>query len=1102
MRKTWKKAVSIGCATCMLIGTIPAAGITAMAETLEAVTQSNEELASGYWGSCRWSIKENGVLTISGGIGESTPADGNQYGLWNYYNSWIEQIKKIKITGDIIFVGDNISLKNLFAQCRNVKEIIGFEKIDTSKVTDMRGLFQRCSKLKKVNLSNLDMSKVTDMSYMFSGCQNLQGVDINTFDTGNVTNMSGLFANNQLLNDTDISKLDTSNVTDMSYMFASCSQIEDVDLSKLDTGNVTNMSHMFFECSELETLDVSVLDTSNVTDMSYMFSDCVNLENLDVSKLDTSNVSNMSGMFMRCSLVKKLDLSSFDTSKVTDMSDMFFGCRGLSKIDMSGWDVSNLEKYSDIFSEINYIVMPDKLGDSGLATEIKSKMSNEVWYDMTTETEYDKVPDSLEAGHIYMKKSVYSVLKDLDTQISIQMEDGSLFNVDDEFEVKNVTDDEEYAKYITLVDEKGAVEELYDFSLTNDGENIQPDGKIRVSIPVDFDYYAGNSAKIYYIEGDGNVTEMDVKYEYGMTDDLRTFVAEHMGIYAVVITSENSSGTWGTCDWNIENGVLTISGGTAESVSYTNFPYKDFPWKQGSFFPAQIKQVNITGNIEFDEEKVDIEGMFSGYVNLREIQGLEKIDTSRVTNMSWMFKNCGKLQELNVSNFNTGNVTDMSNMFYGCSKLQELDVSSFDTSSVTNMSSMFRGCYVVQELDVSSFDTSSVTNMSSMFLGCYVVQELDVSSFDTSNVTDISYMFYGCNTLQELDVSSLDTGNVTNMSHMFTGCSNIQKIDVSNFDTGNVTDMSYMFNGCEGIQVLDLSNFNTNKVEKIQYMISECPSLKKLDMGGWKLTNISNVGVGEYQCFMVADTALDYVVMPDEMNDNPATFIILNQGSWYDATSEKYFTVISQYYGHDYSLQCGHTYLNKDIYMTKADEDTDISVKMEDGSFFDDNVTLEVVEADENEDYTDYIETAEKLGFANSLYDITLKKDDAAVQPDGNVVVTIPLPDDMSETSKVYHIAEDGTATDMNAEYADGNLVFVTDHFSVYAVVDDSIQPGDINGDGKITMQDSALLRRYLAGWAVEVNESVADVNGDGKVTMQDSALLRRYLAGWDVTLG
>ncbi len=61
---------------------------------------------------------------------------------------------------------------------------------------------------------------------------------------------------------------------------------------------------------------------------------------------------------------------------------------------------------------------------------------------------------------------------------------------------------------------------------------------------------------------------------------------------------------------------------------------------------------------------------------------------------------------------------------------------------------------------------------------------------------------------------------------------------------------------------------------------------------------------------------------------------------------------------------------------------------------------------------------------------------------------------------------------------------------------------GDVDGNGRITMVDLALLQRYLNGWDIDLNLFAADTNGDGKVNVRDLSLLQRYLNGWDVTLG
>ena len=180
---------------------------------------------------------------------------------------------------------------------------------------------------------------------------------------------------------------------------------------------------------------------------------------------------------------------------------------------------------------------------------------------------------------------------------------------------------------------------------------------------------------------------------------------------------------------------------------------------------------------------------FSYLINLTEINNIENLDTSYVTNMSGMFSYMESLTILDLSHFDTSNVLDMSYMFAYMSSLTTLDLSSFDTSNVTNMSGMFGGSSLTT-LDLSSFDTSNVTNMSGMFEGSSLTT-LDLSSFDTSNVTNMSGMFGG-SSLTTLDLSSFDTSNVTNMSGMFEG-SSLTTLDLSSFDTSNVTNFSYMF---------------------------------------------------------------------------------------------------------------------------------------------------------------------------------------------------------------------------------------------------------------------------------------------------------------------
>ena len=132
------------------------------------------------------------------------------------------------------------------------------------------------------------------------------------------------------------------------------------------------------------------------------------------------------------------------------------------------------------------------------------------------------------------------------------------------------------------------------------------------------------------------------------------------------------------------------------------------------------------------------------------------------------------LSNILFDNFNTSKVTDMDYMFCSCDDLTSLDLSSFDTSNVTSMLSMFSGCSGLTSLELSNFGTSSVTNMSDMFRGCTALKSLDVSNFDTSNVSDMSSMFENCSNLKTIYASDKwSTASVTSSDAMFTYCTSL-----------------------------------------------------------------------------------------------------------------------------------------------------------------------------------------------------------------------------------------------------------------------------------------------------------------------------------------
>ena len=162
--------------------------------------------------------------------------------------------------------------------------------------------------------------------------------------------------------------------------------------------------------------------------------------------------------------------------------------------------------------------------------------------------------------------------------------------------------------------------------------------------------------------------------------------------------------------------------------------------------------------------------------NLTDIEGIENLNTEKVTNMGSMFSYCFALTSLDVSNFNTQNVEDMSYMFNVCIRLTSLNVSNFDTQKVKDMSSMFYNCTGLTSLDLSNFNTQNVENMGSMFSWCIGLTSLNVSNFDTQNVKDMSYMFWNSSALTTIYVSDkfVTTKVSLEADDMFKGCTSLK----------------------------------------------------------------------------------------------------------------------------------------------------------------------------------------------------------------------------------------------------------------------------------------------------------------------------------------
>ena len=183
---------------------------------------------------------------------------------------------------------------------------------------------------------------------------------------------------------------------------------------------------------------------------------------------------------------------------------------------------------------------------------------------------------------------------------------------------------------------------------------------------------------------------------------------------------------------------------------------------------------------------------------------------------------------------------------------------------------------------------------------------------------------------------------------------------------------------------------------------------------------------------------------------------------------------------------CAETYAKENgIPFVEYRELTDTSSGVTVGGGVPENAELSVVVKEQ---------TSEK-----AVFDISLVKGGETVQPNGTVRVALPVPQGMNGADmRVYHIADNGAKTDMNAVYSNGFMIFDTDHFSVYSIEPTlNIVYGDADGSGEVDITDAMLVFYHVAKKELLPEEALVrcNTNDDNDVDIADAMAIFYFVA-------
>ncbi len=699
---------------------------------------------------------------------------------------------------------------------------------------------------------------------------------------------------------TGLSNLNTSEVTNMAYMFAHCYKLTSLDLSSFNTSNVTNMERMFLYSSELTSLKLSSFNTSLVTNMEHMFAHCNNLKTIYVdNEWSTSAVTASTEMFVGCYRLEGGQGTTYNAYNPNDKTYAHID-GGTSN---PGYLTANIQAYACYtwdYKVLSFYFDDMRAYRMGRTYNLNTGENYPGWYTDGTCANVTRVVFDTSFAD-YRPTTTYSWFSDmanLQTILGISnlntsevTDMGNMFrgctgltSLDlSSFNTSKVTDMTEMFRYssslLTIIVGSG-------WSTASVTSSTRMFGNCTSLVGGQGTTYDANHTDAAYAHIDGG--------------------ASNPGYFT---RGPNEPETY-AC-YTSENTTLTFYYDTDRS-SRTGKKYNLNPDSNDPGWYTDTTYANVT-NVVFDPSFANARPTstykwFYGMRNLQSFTGLSNLNTSEVTNMSYMFCYCTKLTSLDLSHFNTSKVTFMYGMFYGSSGLTSLDLSSFNTTKVTGMTNVFAYCSNLRTITVGSdWSTSAVTSSSNMFNNNTSLVGGMGTAYNDSNPKDKAYAHidggtsnpgyftaagteaYACYTPSNTTLTfyydterstrpgttyDLNTGmntpawrsvgshvtqvvfdpsfanaRLTTTYSWFYGMQNLQTIEGMEYlNTSEVTDIAYMFGWCTSLTSLDLSHFNTSKVTNMGYMFYYCESLTSLDLSSFITSMVTNTGFMFYGC--------------------------------------------------------------------------------------------------------------------------------------------------------------------------------------------------------------------------------------------------------------
>ena len=416
-------------------------------------------------------------------------------------------------------------------------------------------------------------------------------------------------------------------------------------LRNLDLSEVTDMKNMFFYCSSLKAIDLSHINLPQVTTMMQMFLGCASLQSIDMNYAVLPRLQEMSYMFDGCTALQSFTMDHAQTPELRTLPYMFANCTALTDVNMHDINTQYFSNLDNMFygctslttidlSDFNMPYLSDTSGMFNGCTALTTIFSDIDWKATSTAYSYD-------AMNMFLGCT-------------------------------------------SLV---GAIS--FDSSKTN-GDYANPETGYFTSL---------SSLKPYVMWFAGNNT----LYMTMMKELIIKYDDNDKEIY-----------TYDNGDEYTYDGQTVTRAFSGEEVTNYNNSNNSPSWK---YLLPQVEHLVIDKLFKYVKPK-NLRYFFSGVKRSTTIEGWENLNTSEATSMSLMFDE-SEFTTLDLSHFNTSKVTEMYWMFRNCTSLKAIIVGDgWDTSAISdfNYQYLFNNNYLLVGEDGSKYTSD---NTSDTRIGLY-----------------------------------------------------------------------------------------------------------------------------------------------------------------------------------------------------------------------------------------------------------------------------------------------------------------------------------------------------------------------------------------------